>query len=54
MLSVDGDTSVFIDNFITVAEAGVHYVRVADPISHFEARSLAGDHSTRMTRSPLE
>lgn len=54
MLSVDGDTGVFLDNFITFPETGVYYMRVTEPVSHFEARSLAGEHPTKMTRSPLE
>lgn len=53
MLSVDGDTSVFMENFITVASGGVVEIPVTEPITHFEARSLAGHHETRMTRSPL-
>ena len=53
MLSVDGDTGVFIDNFLTFDEAGVYEIVVNHPITHFEARSLAGEHATRLTRSPL-
>jgi beta-mannosidase len=54
MLSVDGDTSIFLDNFLTLPSAGVYEIAVAAPISHFEARSLGGEHATRMSRSPLE
>jgi hypothetical protein len=54
MLSVDGDTGVFEDNFVTITEPGVYYFRVGGPIAYFEARSLAGQHGTQMTRSPLE
>ena len=53
MLSVDGDTHSFIDNFLTFDEAGTYDIDVRHPITHFEARSLAGEHPTRMTRSPL-
>ena len=53
MLTVDGDTGVFIDNFLTFDEAGVYEIVVNHPITHFEARSLAGEHGTRLTRSPL-
>ncbi len=53
MLSVDGDTGVFIDNFLTFDEAGVYELVVTNSITHFEARSLAGEHQTRLTRSPL-
>jgi beta-mannosidase len=54
MLSVDGDTGVFEDNFVTITEPGVYYFRASGPIAYFEARSLAGVHGTQMTRSPLE
>jgi beta-mannosidase len=54
MLSVDGDTSVFMDNFLTLPQAGVYEIAVAAPVTQFEARSLAGDHPTRISRSPLE
>ena len=53
MLSVDGDTGPFISNFFTFDQAGIYEVGVREPITHFEARSLAGEHPTRMTRSPL-
>lgn len=54
MLSVDGDTSIFDENFLTLPVPGVYTIEVSQPITHFEARSLAGSHVTRMTRSPLE
>ena len=53
MLSVDGDMSVFEDNFVTVEAPGVRHFRARTPIARFEARSLAGAHAVRMTRSPL-
>lgn len=53
MLTVDGDTGPFLDNFLTFDEGGVYRVSVNQPITHFEARSLAGEHPTRMSRSPL-
>lgn len=53
MLSVDGDTAPFAENFLTLPEAGTYEIVVNHTISHFEARSLAGEHPTRMTRSPL-
>jgi len=53
MLSVDGDTSFFEDNFLTFGEPGTYMVRTNAQIGSFEARSLAGDHVTSVTRSPL-
>lgn len=53
MLSVDGDTAPFERNFETFDEAGIYEIQVNRQITHFEARSLAGEHPTRMTRSPL-
>lgn len=52
MLSTEGDTSPFIDNFITVVD-GEAVVRVDRRIDRIEARSLAGMHPIRLTRSPL-
>ncbi|MBI1331342.1 MAG: hypothetical protein GC165_00525 [Armatimonadetes bacterium] len=53
MLTVDGDTKPFLRNFETFHSPGVYEIQVNQPITHFEARSLAGEHPTRMTRSPL-
>ena len=53
MLSVDGDTSFFDDNFLTFAEPGVYRIRLNGIVDAFEARSLAGEHRTQLTRSPL-
>jgi beta-mannosidase len=53
MLTMDGDTAPFERNFVTFDEAGIYEIQVNQPITHFEARSLAGEHPTRMTRSPL-
>ncbi len=53
MLTEDGAPSKFIDNFITVSQPGTFSVRVnALPVS-LEARSLAGIHPIKVTRSPL-
>jgi beta-mannosidase len=52
LLSSDGDTAPFLDNFITTAD-GYAAVRVAKKIERLEARSLAGYHPVRLTRSPL-
>jgi beta-mannosidase len=52
MLSVDGDTAPFRHNFITTAE-GEAWVSIEGRVTRFEARSLAGFHPVRVTRSPL-
>lgn len=53
MLTVDGDPEPFEDNFLTFVEPGVYTVKVKRPITSFEARSLSGEHATRVSRSPL-
>ncbi len=53
MLSVEGDTRPFEQNFFTVAEPGVVHIGVSRPISAFDARSLSGYHAISITRSPL-
>lgn len=52
LLSTDGETAPFRDNYITAAESPV-YVRVSKRIERIEARSLAGYHPIRLTRSPI-
>lgn len=52
MLTSDGDPSPFLDNFITSVE-GLVEVRCPKLPDTIEARSLAGDHKIRVTRSPL-
>lgn len=52
MLSTEGETAPFQDNFITAPDGPV-YVRVSKRIERIEARSLAGYHPIRLTRSPL-
>ncbi|MGV3618774.1 MAG: glycoside hydrolase family 2 protein [Fimbriimonas sp.] len=52
MLSTDGDTAPFLDNFITTTDKLIA-VRVSKKIDRIEARSLAGYHPIRLTRSPL-
>lgn len=52
LLSTDGNTAPFLDNFITTADNHIA-VRVSKRIERIEARSLAGHHPIRLTRSPL-
>ena len=52
MLTADGDPSPFQDNFITSFD-GVFEVRCPTVPSSLEARSLAGPHRVRLTRSPI-
>ena len=53
MLTEDGSPSPFIDNFITQPTPGVFEVRVSRLPDAIEARSLAGEHKVKITRSPL-
>jgi len=53
MLTEDGSPSPFVDNFITMPQAGVFAVRVSRVPDAIEARSLAGEHKIKVTRSPL-
>lgn len=52
MLTVAGSPSPFVDNFLTLGP-GTHRVRLAGPVGEIEARSLAGHHTVRITRSPI-
>jgi len=52
MLTADGDPSPFKDNFIT-SPAGVIEVRCDKLPEMIEARSLAGEHKIRVTRSRI-
>jgi len=52
MLTSDGDPSPFLDNFLT-SEGGVLEVRCPKLPDTIEARSLAGEHRIRVTRSPI-
>jgi beta-mannosidase len=53
MLTEDGATTKFIDNFVTVPQASVFSVRVTNIPDSIEARSLAGIHRVKITRSQL-
>jgi len=53
MLTEDGSPGCFIDNFITFTQPGVFGVRVTRVPDTIEARSLAGEHRIKITRSPL-
>ncbi len=48
-----GSTKPFDDNVFTVTEAGTFVVPLVSNPSKIEARSLAGTHEVRLTRSPL-
>ncbi len=52
-LTVDGATEPFDEDFVTVPQAGVFRVATTAEVSNLEARSLAGRHPVRFTRSPL-
>jgi beta-mannosidase len=52
MLTDEGDPSPFLDNFIT-SPGGVVPVRIGAMPGTVEARSLAGEHVVKVTRSPL-
>lgn len=52
-LTVEGSTAPFVDNFITVPTASVIRIAVHDEVTKLEARSLAGHHPVKFTRSPL-
>ena len=52
-LTVEGSVAPFDENFVTVAEPGVFRVATRMPISNLAARSLAGRHEVRTTRSTL-
>lgn len=53
MLTEDGSPGPFEDNFITMPSSGQFTVRINRSPESIEARSLAGVHQVRMTRSPL-
>ncbi len=53
MLTEDGAPSPVIDHFVTVPEPGVFAVRIKYVPKSIEARSLAGIHQVKVTRSPL-
>ena len=52
-LTSEGSVEPFEENFVTFAVPGVHEVRVNRELGKVEARSLAGRHPVRLTRSPL-
>lgn len=52
-LTSDGSTEPFIGNFLTFPTPGVYEVDVKGEITKLEARSLAGRHPVRLTRSSL-
>ncbi len=52
-LTVDGSTAPLLENFATFPTAGVYELEVEGEITALEARSLAGRHPVRITRSPL-
>ena len=52
-LTVDGSVEPFEEDFITVPQPGVFRVRTNGEVASLEARSLAGRHPMRLTRSPL-
>lgn len=53
MLTEDGAPTPFVDNFVTIATPGVFEIRVNRVPDSLEARSLAGFHQIKFTRSPL-
>lgn len=53
MLTSDGDPSPFLDNFLTSGKPTTFYVRYGKLPETIEARSLAGHHAVRVTRSPI-
>ena len=53
MLTENGSPVKFLDNFVTVASGEVVYVAISETPKTIEARSLAGVHPVRITRSPL-
>ena len=53
MLTEDGSPGPFVDNFITQSSPGVFEVRISRVPDAIEARSLAGEHKVKITRSPL-
>ena len=52
-LTVDGSVEPFEEDFSTVPAPGVFRVRTSAEVGKIEARSLAGRHPVRITRSPL-
>ena len=52
-LTVDGSTEPFDENFVTFPTAGTYDVDVKGEITRLEARSLAGRHPVRITRSKI-
>jgi beta-mannosidase len=52
-LSSNGSTRPFLENFVTVPEPGTFEVQVWQECPNLVARSLAGFHPVRVTRSPL-
>jgi hypothetical protein len=50
----EGSTSTFQENFLTLPEPGIFYVRTTKSPTYLEARSLAGEHKLVVTRSPIE
>ncbi|MDR3687964.1 MAG: glycoside hydrolase family 2 TIM barrel-domain containing protein [Fimbriimonas sp.] len=53
MLTENGSTAKFRTNFVTIAEPGVFTVEIDKAPTTIEARSLAGVHRVKLTRSPL-
>jgi beta-mannosidase len=53
MLTEDGSPGPFLDNFITLPQAGLIAVRISRVPDAIEARSLAGEHKVKITRSPI-
>jgi beta-mannosidase len=53
MLTENGSPVKFLDNFVTIATPGIVYVAISGTPESIEARSLAGAHRVKITRSPL-
>lgn len=53
MLTTNGSTVGFEENFITAPMAGDLLIPITGKITEIEARSLAGDHVVVVTRSPI-
>ncbi|RYG25719.1 hypothetical protein EON82_06035 [bacterium] len=52
-LTVDGSVAPLAGNFLTLPQPGVYEVDVNEEVTKLEARSLAGRHPVRFTRSAL-
>lgn len=53
MLTENGSTAPFYDDFVTLPTPGIHMVRTLGRPTVIEARSLAGKHEVRMVRGEI-